>query len=718
MTMLILDGFDHYGQGAVGLASMLDGAWAEVGAGGVTIDVPSWGPARSGQYAFGSRFVNQIGCRRVLPSTHTAELVGMGFAVDALPTKNAFRGIVDFRDGSNAVIASLICESTGVISLYIGATAHSTQTPVIVPQNWHFLEMKLDTVAGTFELHVDDSSGQGVPVLALTGLSLGSVAIAQNAFVVIGNDVIVPPFGWVDDINIRSTAGTVNNDFQGDLRVATSFANGDDATNHGWTPNFRHNIGTGILDARVANAVVLAASSSATDMGNGDFTLEGFFRFASLPTGANKAVFWGKWDETNNRRSYQLYLGGPSLDSGMLTFRTSTNGQAGTVVNKLQFPVTFELDTWYNVCLVRTSGELLLFVDGAQQGLPQVDTDTYYVGTETTCLGAQVDNTVVTGTSFAGFIDEMRMTVGVARYSGSYTPTTVPYDRSSSDPDWNDVVWLSGFDSGIFDESQFARTLNSATGVVAITPDDGPDIGTFSAINHPTPQDDTFIEAPLLPAMGVFTLAAQVANADSSTVGTTDGSAPAVYTFVTALASAYDVLIGVDDVDTLTNLLNAINQGPGSGVKYGAGTVANFDVSATSLPGAQMAVSASLPGAGGNSIATTASLTNGGGWGGTTLSGGASIPGPSDFTMQRPPALTTVIAAVQITFRGYKSDAGTSSVKSSFVGPLGGHTDGSVHALTVSPTYYADIFETDPDTTDAITPTTLVGGRLRLTRTA
>jgi hypothetical protein len=57
-------------------------------------------------------------------------------------------------------------------------------------------------------------------------------------------------------------------------------------------------------------------------------------------------------------------------------------------------------------------------------------------------------------------------------------------------------------------------------------------------------------------------------------------------------------------------------------------------------------------------------------------------------------------------------------VQASLVGPKGTAAAGANRSVTVNPTYYQDMYETDPDTGNDITPTTVVGARVRLNRTA
>lgn len=723
MSNIIVEGFATYGLGnsATVKQNMLSGAWAALAFtnGDPGCATLPWDTTDTDIY-LGINDSNGDN-RRVLPATIDTVIVSLYFAVDELPVANSQGYIVAFRDPANTTICKLILQSTGALELQTrdGTTLVSTAGPVIVAETATHLEMKTNFSTGAFEVKVNE-----VAVITATGLDFvdGSMphpatGNAQISFVAGPNTIGSVRTQYISNLIIRDTSGTVNNDFVGDRRVATILVNADDPA-QGWTGQPRHRFGTGILDNRAnTTSGVTAASTVQTDLGNGDYTIESSVRFASLPTGANKAVIFGKWDEAGNKRSYQLYMGGPGLEDGVTAFRISTDGTAGTVAEMLTWPWVPETDRWYHVALVRAAGELLFFIDGVQQGIPIADANTYFAGNETTALGLQ-DNTgtQVANTAFNGWLDEFRLSVGVARYSSNFAPPTGPFPRGAiADPDWTSVAWLSDFDSGIFDESSYARTLTARNGSVMLTPDDGQ--FNYQTMDKTTPFDDTFIEAALIPATGILTQTGQPTAGKEFTVGTTDGATPAVYTWRAALVGAFDVLIDTTLAGSLANACAAINAGAGSGVKYGTGTTANNDVGAVQLPLEQIEVTALTPGTSGNAIASTTNDPDGS-WGGATLSGGEDIPGYSQFYFQRPPVDTTIIDSVTFVQRTFKTDAGTAEVQASFIGADGGELDGDVHTASTVPTLYFDTFESDPDTGESITPSTIIGGRVRVNRTA
>lgn len=722
MTALLMDGFNHYGADSVGTANMSLGAYAAVNQ--VRPGTPPWG-ARTGQYSLlcgGVGGTVGLSYAVTTPGTHFFQSFGY--------SEGSFNGtfgpitatIAEWRDGSGVLLFDLQHTPTGALQVRgpSGTVLGVTSGPAIVAQNWHFFELEVNTSAHTFILRVDDAAGALTPILSVSNAAVtGTVALMT--FLTSGRSGM--PDHGIADLFIRDAAGSVNNSWLGDRRIATLLSNAD-TTTAGWTPNYYKKLGAGILNIPVPNLAgtipgVWALPDTSQNLGSGDFTLESFVRFQSLPTGTAKAVIFGKYDETHNQRSYQLFLGSQALNSGSLCFQTSTDGTISTVSQPIVYPFAPNLNQWYHIAVVRASGFLRLYVDGQQLGLPIADATTYFAGTARFGLSCQPDNAttaVLINTNNNGWMDEFRVTVGFARYTVNFTPTVVEFPRGSpADPQWANVALLLGFNSLIQDESLHNITMGTSLAVQQ-TVNDGPLIGAFSTVGKAVPDDSTFIAAPFLPATQILTITANAANTNTVTVGTKAAATPAVYTFKTVLTgAAFEVFIDTTIQNTLQNLFNAINAGPGAGTKYGTGTTANLDVIASQLPAGQMLVTALLAGTAGNSIASTSSGITGS-WGAATLAGGTAIPGPSNFKIQRPPPRTTLISAVEVVTRALKSDAGLGSFNTALVGALGGVNTGATHSLTVGANYYRDIFEIDPDTSGPISPATIINGAIQINR--
>lgn len=119
-------------------------------------------------------------------------------------------------------------------------------------------------------------------------------------------------------------------------------------------------------------------------------------------------------------------------------------------------------------------------------------------------------------------------------------------------------------------------------------------------------------------ASGVLTLTGQPLNTETVTIDTK------VYTFQTTLTNVDgNVLIGASASASLDNLIAAITLGAGAGTTYAAATTLHPTVTAAAGAGDTMDATAKVKGTGGNTIATTETLTNGS-WGAATLAGGGT----------------------------------------------------------------------------------------------
>jgi len=144
-------------------------------------------------------------------------------------------------------------------------------------------------------------------------------------------------------------------------------------------------------------------------------------------------------------------------------------------------------------------------------------------------------------------------------------------------------------------------------------------------------------------------LGANASNVLSAIGNATAGKVVAIgtqtYTFAAAAGAAGTVAIGATTADTLANLAAAVNGGPGAGVAYGAGTVANADVSAAATTSA-VTFTAKVAGVGGNALASTTDDATFGFSSGATLAGGAGSAGLTTAAAAQA-ALTTINSAIQ-----------------------------------------------------------------------
>ena len=96
-------------------------------------------------------------------------------------------------------------------------------------------------------------------------------------------------------------------------------------------------------------------------------------------------------------------------------------------VDRITGTTSLVTGAWYHVVVARVSGNTRLFLGGTQQGSTYVDINNY--GARPVKFGAtNYDNTL----GFQGYIDEIRISKGIGRYSTTFTPTTTQFDGDNT----------------------------------------------------------------------------------------------------------------------------------------------------------------------------------------------------------------------------------------------------------------------------------------------
>lgn len=710
MSGLRTENFEAYGGS---LDRMLEGRIVDVGDGGIgvpqtTLVIPSFETNNRHWLSLAGR---AAGIRNNLGGSFT-EIGGfVEFYTPTLPQTNNRMFPLEFRNSSNETILKLRVTTDGNLQVANddGTVVAATTTPCIVAGTAHRLQVQavFHGSTGIVEVRLD---GNTTPVIDAENLDLPGTA--TQFF--IGNNTTPNPtaHSWFcKAYAIYSLEGVYNDDWPSIDGVALQWIDGDTDVDD-LTPRPRQMIEAGILRVPGSGSVLDCASSAAYDLTHEDFTIETFARFATLPSGTQERTLLGKWSRSTSQRSYRLVKYGPDSNDGRLKFQYTTNGAEATLTDLIDVEWEPEIGRRYHLAVVREDGEARLYIDGRLYGVPVADATAFFSATAKFTVGGEMSGTgttVLANSSTNGMFDEVRITNGVARYDANFTPPTEPFPRTlAGDPDFASVVLLLGFDESIVDESGTPKTVTARGSAARQTPADADAAYKSALLFDGSVIDDRFLEAALLPATGILTLSEIPLDTETVTLGAK------TYTFVDTLGAANTVLIGATIEDCVSNLVAAINEGAGEGTVYGTGTEANEDALAAVGPSdTQLTATAILPGAAGNSITSTETLTEGA-WSDTTLGGGADIPGPSEFLIQRLDPRITGVRWVEIVDRSWVS-TGEGAREVTFVSE-GDASPATEVSVTTSPTYRRVIVEEDPATEAGLTPTAINNGRIRIER--
>ena len=172
--------------------------------------------------------------------------------------------------------------------------------------------------------------------------------------------------------------------------------------------------GSASLALNGTNSAIVSATSTDWEFGAGNFTIELFARPAIAVVARMELL--ERW--TSN-----IGWGMQIMDTGFLrAFIQSPAVNGGVAVLVGPGATTVTHNTWHHVALVRDGSTMRLFLDGVSQGTAA------FAGTLATVsepLNIGYDNS---GSRWVnGNLDALRITKGVARYTGNFTPPDSPF---------------------------------------------------------------------------------------------------------------------------------------------------------------------------------------------------------------------------------------------------------------------------------------------------
>jgi hypothetical protein len=175
--------------------------------------------------------------------------------------------------------------------------------------------------------------------------------------------------------------------------------------------------GASVLFDGTGDALV-SVDSADWNFGSGDFTIDFRVRFNSV-AGSIDLI-----SQADNQFALTQLAWRVILTGGNLYFQCSTDGTVGTVIN-LARAWTPSTATWYHVAIVRTGNVVRHFVDGTQLGTDSALAVTIFNSNVALLVGAE--DPVNVQNPLNGWVDELRISKGIARWTTTFTPPTAAY---------------------------------------------------------------------------------------------------------------------------------------------------------------------------------------------------------------------------------------------------------------------------------------------------
>jgi len=158
-------------------------------------------------------------------------------------------------------------------------------------------------------------------------------------------------------------------------------------------------------------------SAPLLQLGSGDFTIEAWVYFS------------GNLPYLDGDGLYSAALFGQQTSSGLIIqFRSATSSAPTSIyytvagVGSSSVVFSFSLNTWYHIAVSRAAGTARIFVNGTQVTSFANTTNLAQSATQIGWLNAASFNQY-----FLGYIDDLRITKGIARYTANFTAPTAAF---------------------------------------------------------------------------------------------------------------------------------------------------------------------------------------------------------------------------------------------------------------------------------------------------
>jgi hypothetical protein len=256
---------------------------------------------------------------------------------------------------------------------------------------------------------------------------ISSLRVIKGQALVTGGNNFTPPTIPVTSTAIGWTGANVAVSLTGTVQLLTNFTN------------------AGIYDGKMANALETVGnaqiSTSIVKYGSGSMYFDGTGDYLVVPTSPNLSFGSGdftveawvnpisvsaagmianKGDTTTNNLEWRLRLD----SAGVITFVYTTAGTSGTSTT-LTSTATIPVNIWSHVAFCRANNNYFMFINGVLV-LSGTLSATIYTGTSNLSIGA----TLVPSQALNGYVDDLRITKGVARYVGNnFIPPQVALPR-------------------------------------------------------------------------------------------------------------------------------------------------------------------------------------------------------------------------------------------------------------------------------------------------
>ncbi len=295
---------------------------------------------------------------------------------------------------------------------------------------------------------------------------------------------------------------------------------------------------------------------------NNEFTIDFWMRADALPTGLHVLV--GKY----NYGGYSPW--NIMQDGANIILYSSSNNSSHDVANARAIVTGINIDTWHHIAFTRDGDTMKTFLDGVLTD-SFIFTGGFFNGSQTLKIGGADGGNY----SFGGYLDEVRISKGIARWTSDFTPPTAPYEIQSSSSVAGGQNWklmhvqdqkTTGTDGGTSSVGIQIRDLNTIIGTNEIT--DASLNGITGEITLPAGTYNVNITVPLIGTNRARLYFYNITDTENTLIGSNsyDGSGGSIASlsgkFTILDTKTFDVRQYAESATATVGLGRAVNQSP------------------------------------------------------------------------------------------------------------------------------------------------------------
>jgi hypothetical protein len=330
--------------------------------------------------------------------------------------------IFDTRPSNTAHSTSICCDLNPTsfrLNFYLGGTSYYWGSTALPANSW--VHVAVVRSSGTVKIYQNGVSGTDTASNSNTFSGATGIRIGAN----IGNMGYWP--GYISNFRVTNAAVYTAN-FTPSTTPLTAIANTSlllSGTNAAVIDNTMSNNLVTVGDAGISTAQSKWGGSSVYFDGSGDYLTMPPASNLAFGTGDFTVELW--YYSTNFTYAKALVDFRPSGGNGAyFTLWVTTSGQPfyyANTANQIIGAATL-LNTWNHVAVVRLGTSTKMYINGVVQSTTYTDSNTYLSPTDRPFIGSDSNNLSNPNSNFIGYINDLRITKGVARYTSNFSVPT------------------------------------------------------------------------------------------------------------------------------------------------------------------------------------------------------------------------------------------------------------------------------------------------------